>query len=276
MTDSTATGGTRLFRFGVVAPLTTDLPTWRDRVRRIADSGYSTLLMPDVPRWQPAPGPTLAVAAAFADLRVGTWVYASPLRPPWMTAWEAHSLSVLTEGRFEMGIGTGRPGIEDELRELGLPVVPSSERLAQVRETVTALRDLDGPDLHTPVVMAVRGPKARALAAEVADTVNFALLPGESRVEVARLAREFRAIRDVELALHVPVIGDTVAPFMAPPDTDPAALRAADSLAVLPDDPAAAAEEIQQRREEIGFSYFVFGADFADALAPVVAELAGH
>jgi alkanesulfonate monooxygenase SsuD/methylene tetrahydromethanopterin reductase-like flavin-dependent oxidoreductase (luciferase family) len=276
MTDSTATGGTRTFRFGVVAPLTTDLPTWRNRVRRIADSGYSTLLMPDVPQWQPAPGPTLAVAAALADLRVGTWVYASPLRPAWSTAWEAHSLSVLTDGRFEMGIGTGRPGIEDELRELGLPVVPPSERLDQVRETVTALRDLDGPELHTPVVMAVRGPKAQAMAAEVADSVTFALLPGESRVEVARLVRDFRAIRDVELALHVPVIGDGVAPFMAPPDTDAAALRAADSLVVLPDDPAAAAEEIQRRREEIGFSYFVFGADFADALAPVVAELAGR
>jgi hypothetical protein len=73
----------------------------------------------------------------------------------------------------------------------------------------------------------------------------------------------------------VAVIGDTVAPFMAPPDTDTAALRAADSLAVLPDDPAAAAEEIWRRREEIGFSYFVFGADFADTFAPVVAELAG-
>jgi alkanesulfonate monooxygenase SsuD/methylene tetrahydromethanopterin reductase-like flavin-dependent oxidoreductase (luciferase family) len=276
MTDSTADGGTRPFRFGVVAPLTTDLPTWRDRVHRIADSGYSTLLMPDVPQWQPAPGPTLAVAAALADLRVGTWVYASPLRPAWSTAWEAHSLSVLTDGRFEMGVGTGRPGIEDELRELGLPVVPSSERLAQVRETVTALRDLDGPDLHTPVVMAVRGPKAQALAADLADAVTFALLPGEPRVEVARLVRDFRVIRDVELALHVPVIGDTVAPFMAPPDTDPAALRAADSLAVLPDDPAAAAEEIQRRREEIGFSYFVFGANAADALAPVVAKLVGH
>ena len=275
MTDSTATGGTRLFRFGVVAPLTTDLPTWRDRVRRIADSGYSTLLMPDVPHWQPAPGPTLAVAAALADLRVGTWVYASPLRPAWSTAWEAHSLSVLTDGRFEMGVGTGRPGIEDELRERGLPVLPSSERLAQVRETVTALRDLDGPHLHTPVVMAVLGPKARALAADVADTVTFAL-QDQPRVEVTRLARDFRATRDLELALHVPVIGDTVAPFMAPPDTDPAALRAADSLAVLPDDPAAAAEEIQRRREEIGFSYFVFGADVADALAPAVAELAGH
>jgi hypothetical protein len=62
---------------------------------------------------------------------------------------------------------------------------------------------------------------------------------------------------------------------MAPPDTDSAALRAADSLAILPDDPAAAAEEIKRRREEIGFSYFVFGADVCDALAPVVAELAG-
>ena len=267
---------TRPFRFGVVAPLATDLPTWRDRVRRIADSGYSTLLMPDVPQWQPAPGPTLATAAALTGLRVGTWVYAAPLRPPWMMAWEAHSLSVLTDGRFEMGVGTGRPGIEDELRDLGLPVVPPGERLAQVRETVTALRDLDGPDLHTPVVMAVRGPKAQALAAEVADTVTFAAAPGESRLEVARLARDFRAIRDVELALHVSVVGDVVAPFMAPPSTDPAALRAADSLAILPDDPAAAAEEIQRRREEIGFSYFVFGANSADTLAPVVAKLAGH
>ncbi|HVW39967.1 MAG TPA: LLM class flavin-dependent oxidoreductase [Amycolatopsis sp.] len=273
MTSSTASGGTRPFRFGVVAPLTTDLPTWRDRVRRIADSGYSTLLMPDVPQWQPAPGPTLAVAAGLADLRVGTWVYASALRQARSTAWEAHSLSVLTEGRFEMGIGTGRPGIEDEL---GLTVLPPGERLAQVRETVTALRDLDGPDLHTSVVMAVRGPKARALAAELADTVTFALMPGDDRAEITRLVRDFRPDRDVELAQHVAVIGDAVAPFMAPPDTDTAALHAANSLAVLPDDPSAAAEEIQRRREEIGFSYFVFGADFADTFAPVVAKLAGH
>ena len=267
---------TRPFRFGVVAPIQTELPAWRDQVRRIADSGYSTLLMPDVPQWQPAPGPTLAVAATLTDLRVGTWVYASPLRPAWSMAWEAHSLSVLTEGRFEMGIGTGRPGIEDELRELGLPVVTPGERLAQVREAVTSLRDLDGPGLHTPVVMAVRGPKALALAADVADTVTFALmperLPGRSRAAGARLPRHPRR------RARAPRAGGRRrrAPFMAPPDTDPAALRAADSLAILPDDPAAAIEEIQRRREESGFSYFVFGANVADALAPVVAELAGR
>jgi alkanesulfonate monooxygenase SsuD/methylene tetrahydromethanopterin reductase-like flavin-dependent oxidoreductase (luciferase family) len=276
MASDEAAGGARGFRFGAVAPLGTDLPAWRDRVRRIADSGFSALLMPDVRQWQPAPGPTLAVAAALAGLRVGTWVYASPLRPSWSTAWEAHSLSVLTEGRFEMGIGTGRPGIEEELRELGLPALTPAARLSRVRDTVTSLRELDGPDLHTPVVMAVRGPKARALAAELADTVTFASWPGDSRAEVMRLAADFRAVADAELALHVAVVGDAVSPFMAPPDTDPAALRAADSLLVLPSDPAAATEEILRRREEGGFSYFVVGANAADALAPVVTELTGH
>src|SRR5258708_5854273 len=206
MTDNEATRGARSFRFGVVAPLRTDLPTWRDQVRRIADSGFSTLLMPDVQQWQPAPGPTLAVAATLADLRVGTWVYASPLRTPWSLAWEAHSLSVLTEGRFEMGIGT--PGIETELRELGLPVVTPGQRLSQVRDAVTSLRDLDGPDFHTPVVMAVRGPKARALAVELADTVTFMTMPDDSRAEIMRMAAHFRAIRDVEPALHAPVVSD--------------------------------------------------------------------
>ena len=276
MTDVDATGEARRFRFGVVAPLRTELPAWRDQVRRIADSGFSTLLMPDVQQWQPAPGPTLAVAATLADIRVGTWMYASPLRTSWSVAWEAHSLSVLTEGRFELGIGTGRPGIEDELRELGLPVVPPGQRLSQVRDAVTSLRELDGPDLHTPVVMAVRGPKAQALAADLADTVTFATSPDDSRAEIMRLATEFRERRDLELALHVAVVGDAVSPFMAPPDTDPAALRAADSLMVLARDPSAAAEEILRRREEGGFSYVVVGANAADALAPVVAELTGH
>lgn len=275
MTASMTRGGTRPFRFGVTVPITADVPAWRDRVRRFADSGYTTLLMPDVPRWQPAPGPTLALAAALTDLRVGTWVYASPLRPAWNTAWEAHSLSVLTEGRFELGIGAGRPGIEDELRDLGMPVVPPGERLNQVRDTVTTLRELDGPGYRTPVVMAVRGRRAMELAADLADTVTFAVMPGETRADVAQRVGSFRATRNVELSQHVAVIGNAVAPFMAPSDTDPDQLRALDSLAILPADHVAAAEELQRRREELGFSYFVFGAEVSEALGPMVARLAG-
>src|SRR4051812_7723489 len=205
---------TRPFRFGVVCPLTTDVRAWRDQVRRIADLGYSTLLMPDVPGWQPAPGPALAVAASLTGLRVGTWVYASPLRPASTLAWEAHSLSEVTDGRFDLGIGTGRPGIEDLLDELGLPTLSPGQRVTRVREAVALLREYDGPDMHTPVVMAVRGPRARALAAEVADMVTFVVSPDDRRDEVVQVARDLLAMRDIPVALHVSVVGDTVAPFM--------------------------------------------------------------
>lgn len=270
------TDGRRPFRFGVVTPIEGTVQEWRDQVRRIADNGYSTVLMPDVQQWQPAPGPTLAMAATLApELRVGTWVYASPLRAPSSVAWEAHSLSVLTDGRFEMGIGPGRPGMEDELRQNGLPVATPGERLNQVRDAVARLRDLDGTERRTPVVVAAHGPKSWALAAEIADTVIVGV-PDDTRAEVVEKTSAALAVRDIELAVHVPVVGDTAAEFMTSPDIDPAALRAADSLSILSSDPSAAIEEIRRRREEAGLSYFVIGSNVADAFAPVVAELAGH
>lgn len=263
------------FRFGVVTPILDSPARWRDEVRRIADHGYSTVLMPDVPGWQPAPGPALAVAASLAEIRVGTWVYASPLRPASTIAWEAHSLSELTDGRFDFGIGTGRPGLEDLLRELDLPPLSPGQRVTRIKDAVTLLREYDGAERHTPVVMAVRGPRARALAAEVADMVTFVMSTDDRRDEVVRSVRDFREVRDIPVAMHVSVVGDTVAPFMAGPDTDPALLRAADSLAILPADPAAAEEELHRCREEIGASYVVIGSNSADTLAPVVARLAG-
>ena len=124
MTDQSSQGPPA-FRFGIVAPVLPDVRTWIEQVRRIADQSYSTVLMPDFPQLQPSPAAALAVAATIADVRVGTWVYAAPLRAPWLTAWEAHSLTVLTQGRFEMGIGVGRPGIEDELATpSGVPPAP--------------------------------------------------------------------------------------------------------------------------------------------------------
>lgn len=266
----------RAFRFGIVAPVLSDVPSWTEQVRRIAGHGYSTVLMPDFPRLQPSPAVALAVAASVADVRVGTWVYAAPFRAPWLTAWEAHSLTLLTEGRFEMGIGVGRPGIEDEVRERGLPSASPGQRLEEVREAVAALRALDGDDRRTPVAMAVIGPKARALAVEIADTITFAMAPDEPRSAVVDRVRSLRTGRPVELSMHIPVVGDDVSAFMAPPDTDTSALREADSLAYLPSDPAAAADELQRRRDETGVSYVVFGANVADRFAPLVAELAGR
>ena len=77
MADSRTTVRTRPFRFGVTVPIRTDLPTWRDRILRFADSGYSTLLMPDFRQLQPSPGPTLAAAATLT----GTWAPGCMPRP---------------------------------------------------------------------------------------------------------------------------------------------------------------------------------------------------
>ena len=70
-------------------------------------------------------------------------------------------------------------GIGYQLRAKGMPVL-----LRQVSAWTACerpfgvLRDLDGATARTPVAMAVRGPRARALAAEVADTVTFPAAAG--------------------------------------------------------------------------------------------------
>jgi len=116
-------------------------------------------------------------------------------------------------------------------------------------------------------------PVPRALeTAEIADIVTFAVTQDVTRAEVVGLARGFPN-QDVEFACHVPVVGDTPEPFMGGTDAGP--LRMMDSMAILPQDPAAAVEEVLRRREEAGFTYFVIGGGSAEAFAPVVAELAG-
>ena len=120
-------------------------------------------------------------------------------------------------------------------------------------------------------------------AQALADGASSALLQAkpiattkDGPVRCSSVVSGFTFTRDVELALHVNVVGDVPAPFMGPPDTDPARMRAIQSLAVLPADPAAAIDEIHRRREELGFTYFVIGSNSAATLAPVVATLAGR
>ena len=271
----------RAFRFGVIATPTTGAQQWRSTAQRAAELGYSTLLMPDVVRL-PAPGPALALAAAAADIRVGTWVYAAPLRPPRMTAWEAHTLSVLTDGRFEMGIGAGRPGMEAELAELQMPFGSAAERLASVSATIDALRELDGADRRTPVLVAAGGPKARTLAAQKADMVTLAVGPLTPRAEVAELAADLRAraagrADEIELVANLVAVGDDLPPRIERTiGADPAALRASDSLSLVPGDPAALVDELQRRREQIGTSYVAVNAQFMEALAVAVEALTGR
>jgi alkanesulfonate monooxygenase SsuD/methylene tetrahydromethanopterin reductase-like flavin-dependent oxidoreductase (luciferase family) len=259
-----------------------DAAQWAALPPRVYELGYTTLLVPDGLQLL-SPLPALALAAGLApDLCVGTFVLASPLRPARLTAWDAHALSVLTGGRFDFGIGAGLPHTAGQAAELYGTAAPSpAARLAQAEQAIDALRELDG-DLHTPVLMAAGGPKARQVAAAKADIVTLAAGPLADRAEVAGTAAELRAAAGpradgLELAMNIFVVGDQVPAWMERfLGTDAATLIARDSLVMLRGTVRDMADDLQRRRDEFGLSYVIVNGAFADALAPVVELLAGR
>jgi alkanesulfonate monooxygenase SsuD/methylene tetrahydromethanopterin reductase-like flavin-dependent oxidoreductase (luciferase family) len=274
------------FRFGVVATPQTAVADiaggWQRQARRAEELGYSSVLMPDGLQL-PSPLPTLAFAAAATTaLRVGTFVLASPLRPPALTAWDAHSMSVLTAGRFEFGIGTGHPeNVRQAVEVVGMPQTTAAQRLEQVERSIDRLRGLDA-DRHTPVLMAVAGRRALALAAAKADIVTIAIGPLGTRADMAKLAGELRdaagpRASDLELLLNVFVVGDDVPGWMQRfLGADQATLIAHDSLTMLRGGAQDMADELQRRRDAFGTSYVAVNGAFIEQFAPVVELLAGR
>lgn len=268
---------TRQFRFGVVGSPTTG-DEWMTTVRRAADLGYSTVLMPDGLQL-PSPFPSLAMAAAVADIRVGTFVAAAPLRTPRAAAWEAHTLTVLTDGRFEFGIGTGRPVAEQQTAELGLPWGSGKERRDQVRQTLDHLQQLDG-DRRTPIMLAAGGPRALALAAARADVVSIAKDAMTPRSEILRLVTDLRELAgpradDIELAMNLFAAGTRELPpwTKQASGVTPEELEASDSLMMLRGTPQQMVDELERRRDSFGTTYITVNSTYLDDLAPVVQKL---
>ena len=268
------------FRFAVQAT-PQDGPQWLATAMRAEELGYATLMMPDGMQLL-SPLPALALAAgATSSLRVATFVLASALRPPGLAAWDAYSLSVLSGGRFEFGIGTGRPEVvEQAVRLAGQPPTTGAERLERVGQTIDALRELDG-ERRTPVLMAAGGPRARALAAAKADIVTLAIGPFTSRHEAARLAAEVREAAgpragSIEFESPIFVVGDEAPPWIQRfLQADLATLTERDSLLILRGSTRQMADELLRRRDETGVSYVSVNGAFTEQFAPVVELLAG-
>jgi alkanesulfonate monooxygenase SsuD/methylene tetrahydromethanopterin reductase-like flavin-dependent oxidoreductase (luciferase family) len=260
------------FRFAVQAN-PQDFAQWLATARRAEELGYATLLMADGMQL-PSPMPSLALAAgATTSIHVGTFVLASPLRPP--------RLSALTGGRFELGIGTGRPEVVSQSVQLaGQPETTGGQRLALAEQTIDALRELDG-DRHTPVLMAAAGPRARAVAAAKADIITVAAGPLTGRDVAARLTGEIRSMAGprgdaIEFISPIFVVGDEAPPWMQRfLQADFAAMVAADSLFILRGSPQQMADELRRRRDQIGVSYVSVNTAFTEQFAPVVELLAG-
>ena len=280
----------RTFRFGVTNGPVTDLQSWTEAARRAEAAGFDTFLLPDT-LYTPAPLPALAAAAAVTStLRVGTWVLCDSLRNPRVLAWEIATLDRLSDGRFELGIGAGRPDAERDARVLELPYGSPRERVQRLQDSVHTIRRLlSGAEAGfpgavqqpgVPILIAASGPKLLALAAAEADIVALGWPPdttedaARERIDRVRVAAPER-FDDLELASGLIAVGDEDHPWLTRMGVNARTLTEAGAVTVVAGTPAQMADTLRRRRDALGVSYLTVPAQSVEAFAPVVAELAG-
>lgn len=190
----------RPFRFGVLSEGVLSRKALLETARRAEDEGFSTFLIRDHFIAEPfghqfAPLIALtAVAGVTKTLRVGSLVLGSAYRHPVLLAKEIATLDVLSEGRVEIGLGTGFSRVEYE--RAGMTFDPPSLRLERLEEVIRLLKGLfaDRPftlagkhyaavDLdsfpepvqrpHPPILVGGAGPRLLSIAAREADIIGL-------------------------------------------------------------------------------------------------------
>lgn len=137
----------RPFRFGVIAErMPASAREWRALARRIESLGYATLLLRDHFVAEPfgdqfAPIAALTAAAcATTTLRIGTLVIDNDYRHPVVLAKEAATLDLLSDGRFELGLGAG--WMRDEYERAGMSFDPPGVRISRLEEALYIVKGL--------------------------------------------------------------------------------------------------------------------------------------
>lgn len=195
----------RPFRFGAAVGYAENAAEWREQAKRIEGLGYSTLLIADHFVNPFAPLPALQASAdATSTLRVGTMVIDNDFRHPAMLAKEVATIDLLTDGRFELGIGAG--WLRMEYEAAGLPFDPAPTRIDRLEEGIAILKGLWGEepfsfdgafykitDLqgmpppvqqpYPPLMIGGGGKRMLGLAAREADIVNLAPMVRDTGVD---------------------------------------------------------------------------------------------
>ena len=129
----------RPFRFGVVAESAPSREQWVTLVRKAEDIGYATFLLADhfVNEFPPIAA-LMAAADATSSLRVGSFVFDNDFRHPALLAKEVATLDLLSDGRFELGIGGGWH--RDEYEQVGLPFESAGIRISRLEEAVQIIK----------------------------------------------------------------------------------------------------------------------------------------
>jgi probable F420-dependent oxidoreductase len=269
---------TRDFRFGIGLRSIKSPDRLREKVRKFEDLGYDVIHFPDH-IGAPAPFPAMVAAAAAArTIRVGTFVLNAAFYSPALLARDAVDTDLLSDGRLELGLGTGY--VREEFEAAEIPYPSAGERVAHLRHTTTYLKDV-APSI--PLLIAGNGDKVLTIAAQHADIIGFTgggipESPGDDpmaeRVDFVRAAAGDR-VDDLEFNLAItavptdssgiPDLTLTRAYFS---DASDAQLLAMPT--VLQGSPSEMADTLRAQRERYGITYFTVqdyhGANFAHVI----------
>lgn len=103
--------------------------------------GYHALVVSDHFGNRLSPAPALVLAAEATErLRVGSFVYDNDFRHPALLAQEVATIDMLTDGRFDFGIGAG--WLKSEYDAAGLPFHSGAVRVERLTEAVTLIKQL--------------------------------------------------------------------------------------------------------------------------------------
>ncbi|GLK99216.1 TIGR03621 family F420-dependent LLM class oxidoreductase [Dactylosporangium matsuzakiense] len=303
----------RPFRFGVLTKGAPSRAAWHELLGRIEGSGYSALHMPLHTTPQYAPFVALADAAARTALTLTTLVHNNDLQHPALLARDASTLALLSDGRFELGIGAGWK--DGDYHQLGLPMDPGRLRVERLGEAIDVVRrtwsaepytfkgkhytvqDLQGlPGPRVPLLVGAGGERMLRLAARTADIVSFtrSMSAGSTAREIAEdvslesterkaaVVREHLGARAADVELHVLVVragvGDDARrqldEYAAASEVSAATARQTPEH-LLGRDRQELEDLLLERRARTGISYYVFRDVHLDLVRPVIEHLAG-
>src|SRR5712691_4747527 len=129
------------FRFGVQEHAASSGKAWRDRAQLVESLGYQLLYLPDHFGEQLAPIAALMGAAdATTTLRVGSLVFDNDYRHPVVLAKEIATMDLLSDGRFDLGLGAG--WLAQDYEQAGMPYDSAGTRIERMHEGLQILKGL--------------------------------------------------------------------------------------------------------------------------------------
>lgn len=187
----------RPFRFSCRMPdLSGDTASWRDSLRKIEDSGFSTVAVPDHftqgSVWEPFVT-LMAAAGATSTLRLLPLVAGNDYRHPVMLHKAAATVEALSDGRLELGIGAG--WMISDYEAAHIPYDKPGVRVSRMEESVQIVKGLFGEEPltfegrhynisaldgtpkpvqkpHPPIVIGGGGQRVLGIAAREADIIS--------------------------------------------------------------------------------------------------------